>query len=169
MTKPHAMTHIDDNGRAKMVDVSDKPATQRFAAAEASVLMSAELVSLIRTDSLTKGSALATARIAGIMAAKRTDELIPLCHSIPIDHVDVSFLVKDDRVLIRAEVSTRGPTGVEMEAMTAAAVAGLTLIDMGKAVDRHLSIDALGIITKTGGRSGDHHRPSKFGPGANDG
>lgn len=149
------LTHIDGNGNARMVDVGDKPATRRTASAQAVVTMTAEALELIRTNALGKGDALAVARIAGIQAAKRTDELIPLCHGLPLSHVGVDFTFEERALAIVATASTVSQTGVEMEALTAATVAALTVYDMAKAVDRSMRIDAIHLLSKTGGRSGD--------------
>jgi cyclic pyranopterin phosphate synthase len=142
-----------------MVDVGDKPATDRVAIAEAFVRVSPELADRIRENSLSKGNLLEVARLAGIQAAKRTDELIPLCHSLPLDAVDVRATLEDGRVRLRATVRTHARTGVEMEALTAAAIAALTVIDMGKAVDRGMVVEGLRVIEKRGGRSGDGRAP----------
>lgn len=138
-----------------MVDVGEKPVTARFAAAQCSVRVSPALAEAIRANALAKGDLLGVARLAGIQAAKRTPELIPLCHMLPLDHADVRVTLDGDRVRIHAEASARARTGVEMEALTAAAVAALTVIDMGKAVDREMIVDGLRVVEKRGGRSGD--------------
>jgi cyclic pyranopterin phosphate synthase len=142
-----------------MVDVGEKPVTRRTAVAEAFVRISSELAAGIAGNTVAKGNLLDVARLAGIQAAKRTDELIPLCHSLPLDAVDVEATLHDDRVRIRATASTTARTGVEMEALTAAAVAALTVIDMGKAVDRGMVIEGLRLLEKHGGRSGDYIAP----------
>lgn len=149
------LSHLDEHGRARMVGVGDKPVTERFAAAEGFVRVSPELAAAIGSDRIAKGNLLDTARLAGIQAAKRTDELIPLCHTLPLDVVRVEAALEGDRVRIRAEVSCHGRTGVEMEALTAVSVAALTVIDMGKAIDRHMVIDGVRVVEKRGGRSGD--------------
>lgn len=151
----HELTHIDNDGNARMVDVGDKPATRRTASAQAVVTMTAEALDLIRKNALGKGDALAVARIAGIQAAKRTDELIPLCHGLPLAHVGVDFTFEERALAIVATASTVSQTGVEMEALTAATMAALTIYDMAKAVDRSMRIDEIHLISKTGGRSGD--------------
>src|SRR5256884_3602429 len=135
-----ALTHIDEHGRATMVDTSDKEVTARRAIASARVLMSAETVAAIRNHTTPKGDPLETARLAGVMAAKRTAELIPLCHPLPLTHVDVRADVKDDGVYLEAEVLTKAQTGVEMEALTAVSVAALTVYDMCKALDKSMTI-----------------------------
>src|SRR6266699_3095267 len=153
------LTHIDEKGAARMVDVADKIATVREATAECVVRMAPETVNAVR-EGTPKGDALQVARVAGIMAAKRTSELIPLCHPLPLTKVDVDFeFVKGGvRVLTRARVV--GQTGVEMEALTAAAVAGLTLIDMTKGIERGVSIESVRLLEKSGGRSGTWKRAS---------
>ena len=152
----HPLTHIDDAGRARMVDVGDKPITRRTATAEAYFVADAHVIEAVANDELPKGSVLGVARLAGVAAAKRTDELIPLCHSVPLDDADVDLEVHSDRVRIVARVACHARTGVEMEALVAASVAGLTLIDMTKALDRGGRIEGLRIIEKTGGRSGTY-------------
>lgn len=137
-----------------MVDVGEKPITPRSAAAEANIRVSPELAACIRANTLKKGDLFSTARLAGILAAKKTPELIPLCHSLPLDAVDITIELHDHTVHIRAEARTHSRTGVEMEALTAAAIAALTVIDMGKAVDKHMVIEGLRVTEKHGGRSG---------------
>ena len=156
------LTHIDEHGRATMVDTSDKEVMARRAIASARVLMSIETIAAIRNHTTPKGDPLETARLAGVMAAKRTAELIPLCHPLPLTHVDVRADVKDDGVYLEAEVSTKAQTGVEMEALTAVSVAALTVYDMCKALDKGIEIRELFLIEKTGGRSGDYHRGAKL-------
>lgn len=151
-------THLDAAGAARMVDVSDKPVTSREANASGRVLISPEVVALLRGDGVPKGDALGVARVAGIMAAKKTPELIPLCHPLAISGATVSLEVEDDAVLISATVRTTDRTGVEMEALTAVSVAALTVIDMVKAVDKGASIANVQLDVKTGGKSGDWHR-----------
>ena len=152
------LTHIDEHGHARMVDTSEKTITTRRAVASARVLMSAATVAAIRDHTTPKGDPLETARLAGIVAAKRTAELIPLCHPLPLTHVDVRAQVKDDGVHLEAEVTTRAQTGVEMEALTAAAVAALTVYDMCKALDKSMTISDVRLEVKTGGKSGDYRR-----------
>ena len=152
------LPHLSESGDARMVDVSDKPATARSAMAGARVRLSAECVAALRNQTVPKGDALAVARIAGIQAAKKTPDLIPLCHPLFISGVDVTAEVTDDGVEIRATVRTTERTGVEMEALTAVSVAGLALIDMIKAVDRAAVITDVRVLAKSGGRRGDWAR-----------
>lgn len=152
-----SLTHIDGSGAARMVDVSGKSATTRQATASCHVTMRAETLALVTTGTAKKGDVLAAARIAGIMAAKRTSDLIPLCHPLAISGVTVE-LNPDEAVpgiQITARVRTTGPTGVEMEALTAASVAALTIYDMLKAADRAMRIESLRVVQKSGGKSGD--------------
>ncbi|MBP1326148.1 cyclic pyranopterin phosphate synthase [Leucobacter exalbidus] len=149
------LTHLRQDGSAHMVDVSDKAVTKRTATAEAFFVTRADVIAQIMSGDLPKGEALGTARVAGIMAAKRTWELVPLCHPLPISKVSVDFAAEGDRVRVTASVTTKGVTGVEMEALTAASVAALTLYDMTKAVDKHASITGLRVLAKSGGKSGD--------------
>ena len=149
------LTHLDDAGAARMVDVGDKPATAREATAVGRILMSAAALALVRDASAKKGDVLAVARIAGIMAAKRTPDLIPLCHPLPLTRVAIDLAVDDDGVSVTASCATNGQTGVEMEALTAASVALLTVYDMVKAVDKHMTIEAVRVIAKSGGKSGN--------------
>jgi cyclic pyranopterin phosphate synthase len=152
------LTHIDEHGHAKMVDTSEKPITTRRAVASARVLMSAATVAAIREHTTPKGDPLETARLAGIIAAKRTAELIPLCHPLPLTHVDVRAELSDEGVHLEAEVTTRAQTGVEMEALTAVSVAALTIYDMCKALDKAMTITDIQLELKTGGKSGDYRR-----------
>lgn len=152
------LTHLDERGAARMVDVTAKAVTVRTATATGRVLISAEVVALLRGEGLPKGDALATARIAGIQGAKRTPDLIPLCHPLALHGVSVDLRVADDCVEITATVRTADRTGVEMEALTAVAVAALTVIDMVKAVDKSAEIAGVRLLTKTGGKSGDWTR-----------
>ena len=147
-------SHVDDSGAARMVDVSGKDVTVRTAAARGRVEVSRDVVQLLRGEGVPKGDVFAVARIAGIQAAKRTPDLVPLCHPLAIDAVTVDVTVSDTSVDIRAEVRSTGRTGVEMEALTAVAVAALTVVDMVKAVDRHATITGIEVIAKSGGRSG---------------
>jgi cyclic pyranopterin phosphate synthase len=149
------LTHLDDSGAAHMVDVSAKPATARIAVAEGRIAIGAEALAAIRDGSAKKGDVLATARIAGIMAAKRTADLIPLCHPIAITRVSVELTLEDTGIHVAATVATTGPTGVEMEALTACTVALLTIYDMAKALDRGMEIGGVRLVEKSGGRSGD--------------
>jgi cyclic pyranopterin phosphate synthase len=153
------LTHVDAAGSARMVDVTGKEATARTATASGTLRTTAEVVDLLRRDGLPKGDALATARIAGIMGAKRTPDIVPLCHPIALGGVTVELEPDGDRVHIRATVRTTDRTGVEMEALTAVAVAGLTLHDMVKAVDPAAVLDGVQVDRKEGGRSGTWTRP----------
>jgi cyclic pyranopterin phosphate synthase len=153
------LTHLDETGAARMVDVSEKRPTARTATATGRVLVSPRVVELLRGAGLPKGDALATARIAGIMGAKRTPDLIPLCHPLALSGVTVDLAVDDDAVRITATVRTTDRTGVEMEALTAVGVAALTVVDMVKAVDKAAVITDVRVETKTGGKSGDWRRP----------
>jgi len=148
-------THFDAAGNAAMVDVSAKPATDRTATARARVTMRPETAAMIREGTARKGDVLGVARIAGIMAAKRTAELIPLCHPLPITAVTLDVTAGEAAVEIAATVRTTGQTGVEMEALTAASVAALTVYDMCKAVDRGMRIEAVRVVHKAGGKSGE--------------
>jgi cyclic pyranopterin monophosphate synthase len=154
------LTHLDESGRARMVDVSDKAITQREATARAVVSMQPETARLIGAGQMAKGDVLAVAQVAGVMAAKRTPDLIPLCHPLPITGVDMTFDldVERARLEIHATVRVTGRTGVEMEALTAAAVAALTVYDMCKAVDRGMSIGSIELMHKIGGKSGEFVR-----------
>jgi cyclic pyranopterin phosphate synthase len=155
------LTHLDATGAANMVDVSGKEATVRIASAEGTVVMQPETLQLIRKGDAKKGDVLGTARLAGIMAAKRTHELIPLCHPLLLSKVSVSCDLDEaiPGVRVSAEVKVAGPTGVEMEALTAVSVACLTIYDMVKAVDRGMRIEAVRLRSKSGGRSGDFSAP----------
>ena len=157
MTEPR-LTHVDEQGAARMVDVSDKAVTARSATATGRVLVSTEVVGLLRGEGVPKGDALAVARLAGIMGAKQTPALIPLCHPLAISGVVVELEVADDAVEISATVRTTDRTGVEMEALTAVTVAALTVIDMVKAVDKAAVITDVRVEAKSGGRSGDWTR-----------
>jgi cyclic pyranopterin monophosphate synthase len=154
-----ALTHIDARGEARMVDVSEKPATERIAVAEGRVVMSKATLALIESGNAKKGDVLGVARIAGIMAAKRTHELIPLCHPLALSKVTVDIAAdhKLPGCVVRATVKVTGPTGVEMEALTAVSVACLTIYDMIKAAERGVRIEGLHLLEKTGGKSG-HYR-----------
>ena len=148
------LTHVDESGAARMVDVSEKDSTARTASASGRVLVSPEVVALLREQGVPKGDALGVARVAGIMAAKRTPDLVPLCHPIAVSGVTVDLEVHDDAVAISATVRTTDRTGVEMEALTAVSVAALTLVDMVKAVDKGAVITDVRVESKSGGRSG---------------
>jgi cyclic pyranopterin phosphate synthase len=156
MARVRRLTHLDRRGRARMVDVSAKVVTRREAVARGEVVMRAETLALIGAGALPKGDVLGVSRLAGIMAAKRTADLVPLCHPLPLSHVDVRLTPERarSRVLIESRVTVDARTGVEMEALTAVAVAGLTLYDMCKAVDREMTIGAIRLVRKSGGRSG---------------
>ncbi|TNE65890.1 MAG: cyclic pyranopterin monophosphate synthase MoaC [Alphaproteobacteria bacterium] len=151
------LSHIDDKGAARMVDVGQKAVTERLAVAEAYVLMQPETLKLIMADDLPKGDVLAAARLAGIMAAKKTSELIPLCHPLMLTSVKLDIEpAGDDRLRLEARVKLSGQTGVEMEALTAVSVAALTLYDMAKAVDKGMRIDGVRLLRKEGGKSGTY-------------
>ena len=152
------LTHVDARGRARMVDVSGKPVTAREASAAGRVLCSPEVIALLRGEGVPKGDALAVARIAGIQAAKRTPDLVPLAHPVAVHAVTVELEVTDGAVEITATVRTADRTGIEMEALTCVCVAGLTLVDMIKAVDRRAVITDVRVTAKSGGRSGDWTR-----------
>jgi cyclic pyranopterin phosphate synthase len=152
------LTHVDERGQARMVDVSGKPVTAREATATGLVRCSPAVVGLLRSGGVPKGDALAVARLAGIQAAKRTPDLVPLAHPVAVHGVTVELEVHDEGVAIRATVRTADRTGVEMEALTCVCVAGLALVDMVKAVDREAEITAVRVVAKSGGRSGDWSR-----------
>ncbi|HZN08583.1 MAG TPA: cyclic pyranopterin monophosphate synthase MoaC [Pyrinomonadaceae bacterium] len=154
------LSHVDDQGRIRMVDTATKEISSRRATASARVLMSPATVAALRERRTPKGDPLEAARLAGIMAAKRTSDLIPLCHPLPLTHIDVQATVEDDGVSLAAEVSTRAQTGVEMEALTAVSVAALTIYDMCKALEKGMIISEIRLETKTGGKSGDYQRGS---------
>jgi cyclic pyranopterin phosphate synthase len=148
------LTHLDDQGRARMVDVSGKDMTQRTAVASAVVTTRPDVIELIRGHAIAKGDVIATARVAGIMAAKRTSELIPLCHPLRIDAVEIDLDLRESEVRIEATVRATDRTGVEMEALTAASIAALTVYDMCKAVDRAMTVQQVRLESKAGGKSG---------------
>src|SRR5436309_12050020 len=164
-TERRRLTHVDRSGRPRMVDVSDKSSTARRAVAEALVAVSAETMSMIIDGGGPKGDVLGVAELAGVMGGKRTSELIPLCH--PLALTDLVVAVTPDRgggvLRIRAEAATTGPTGVEMEALTAASVAALTIYDMVKGIERGVEIRSIHLVSKTGGQSGEWYRPSERG------
>ncbi|MES2338658.1 MAG: cyclic pyranopterin monophosphate synthase MoaC [Pseudomonadota bacterium] len=149
------LTHLDATGAAQMVDVGGKPVTQRRAIASGRITMSADAAAAIRAGSVKKGDVLSVARIAGIMAAKRTADLIPLCHPLPLTSVAIALDLDDTGITVTATAATDAKTGVEMEALTAASVALLTIYDMAKAIDKAMVIDHVRLIEKTGGKSGD--------------
>jgi len=157
------LTHLDDDGGAHMVDIGDKPVTARRAVAEGRVRISVALAEAIRSNTLAKGNLLDVARLAGIQAAKRTDELIPLCHSLPLDAIHVEAELVDREIRLRAEARTSWKTGVEMEALTAVTVAALTVVDMGKAIDKAMTIEGVRIVEKSGGQSGDFSAEKQAG------
>ena len=146
---PHGLTHIGEDGSARMVDVSAKPEQLRLATATGKILLAQETLRLIESHGIAKGNVLATARIAGIQAAKRTSELIPLCHTLLLQHADIAFDVESDGIGIRCEVRTIGRTGAEMEALTGVSVAALTIYDMCKAVDKVMRIGEIVLLSKT--------------------
>ena len=153
-----SLSHFDAAGRAIMVDVSEKPETSRTATARVQVAMQAATLAIVASGTAAKGDVLGTARLAGIMAAKRTADLIPLCHPLPITAVTLELSVGDGAVDIIATVRTTGRTGVEMEALTAASIAALTVYDMCKAADRGMRIEGLRVVHKAGGKSGEFHQ-----------
>jgi len=155
---PDDLTHLDERGRARMVDVGDKDVTAREAVASARVRMQPDTMRALIAGDTKKGDVLATARIAGIQAAKRTPELIPLCHHVALSSVTVTFEPSDDLLSIEATARAKDKTGVEMEALTAASVAALTIYDMLKAVDRAMTIEAIQLESKSGGARGDYRR-----------
>ena len=163
MQNQNDFTHFNEQGRAKMVDVGEKPPTRRTAVAGARVLVSPETFALIRSGGMKKGDVLTVAQIAGVMGAKRTPELIPMCHPVLVDGIDLDLSLDERRcsVEIRASVSCDGRTGVEMEALTAASVAALTVYDMCKAVQKDMVITDIRLIHKTGGVHGDFHREAE--------
>ncbi|OGC91660.1 MAG: molybdenum cofactor biosynthesis protein C [candidate division Zixibacteria bacterium RBG_16_53_22] len=154
------LTHINDRGKARMVDISGKRDSKRTAIAEGRVVISPELLHQLKDNTLAKGDALAVARVAGIQAAKRTADLIPLCHPLPLSSVEVDLRLEDEppAVVIISKVSTTYKTGVEMEALTVASVAALTIYDMGKAVDKGMTIENIRLLEKRGGKSGHWKR-----------
>lgn len=152
MTK---LTHLDETGAARMVDIGDKPVTARAAKAEGSISMSPEALAAIRNGTAKKGDVLTVARVAGIMAAKKTSDLIPLCHPVALTSVTVDFELDVDTISATATARTTGATGVEMEALTAVSAALLTIYDMTKAIDRGMTINGIRLLAKSGGRSGD--------------
>ena len=160
------LTHLDKDGRASMVDVGHKDTTTREAVAEGSVYMAPATLAAIRDGAVPKGDVLSSARIAGIMAAKRTPDLIPLCHPLPLTKIAVDFQIDEEngRVTITATVRCRGRTGVEMEALTAVSVAALTIYDMAKALEKTMTIGNVQLLHKSGGRSGDWQRSASASP-----
>ena len=152
------LTHFNEQGRARMVDVSEKAVTYRTARAAGRVWMNPETLEKVRQGGMAKGDVLAVAQVAGIMAAKRTWELIPMCHPLPLTSIDITFAFQSDALDIRAQVKCSGETGVEMEALTAVSAAALTVYDMCKAVQRDMVIDQIRLLEKTGGKSGVFRR-----------
>ena len=152
------LTHVDERGRVKMVDVGAKPATAREAVARGSITMSAAALKLIRSGEVAKGDPLQAAKLAGILAAKQTSSLIPLCHPLPLSHVGIDLTASKHGYVIEARVRTTAQTGVEMEALTAVSVAALTIYDMIKAVDKDMVIGEIRLVEKTGGKSGHYVR-----------
>lgn len=158
-----SLSHLDSRGRARMVDVGGKPITDRLAIAEGQVRMQPETLELIRDNALEKGDALAVARVAGIQAAKRTAELIPFCHSLPLDHLAIDFEFDDGLpgIRIRSTARSTGKTGVEMEALTAVSVAALTIYDMAKSAEKSMRIENVRLVKKSGGKSGEYNERDK--------
>ncbi|MGB2783230.1 MAG: cyclic pyranopterin monophosphate synthase MoaC [Atribacterota bacterium] len=163
--KEKELTHFNREGRAHMVDVGNKEDTQRVAIAEGAILMQPETLSMIKDNKIAKGDVLGVAQVAGIMAAKKTSEIIPMCHPLMLTGVDVNFLINENenKIIIQSKVKTVGKTGVEMEALTAVAAAGLTIYDMCKAVDRGMAIESIYLLEKSGGKSGHFLRSIKKG------
>jgi cyclic pyranopterin phosphate synthase len=155
------LTHVDDTGKAVMVDVSSKDITRRVARASGKVLMNSDTIATVREHRTPKGDPLETARLAGITAAKRTWELIPLCHPLLLEHVDVTAQLVDDGVILESSVVMTGKTGAEMEALTAVSVAALTIYDMCKAIDKSMTIEGVRLEAKSGGKSGSYVRKSE--------
>jgi cyclic pyranopterin phosphate synthase len=153
------LTHIDESGSAHMVDIGTKPATERVAIASGTISMSAEALHAIKVGNAPKGDVLGTARIAGIMAAKKTGETIPLCHPLALDAVNIDFTFLDNSIAVRATASLTGKTGVEMESMVAVSVALLTIYDMAKALDKSMVIGSIHLVEKRGGKSGHWKAP----------
>jgi cyclic pyranopterin phosphate synthase len=153
-----SLTHIDEQGHARMVDVSAKPITSRTAVASGFVKMSAQTIEAIRTKTAPKGDPLEPARLAGIMAAKRTAEIIPLCHVLPLSHVDIELVLTTDGIAIKSAVTAEAKTGVEMEALVAVSATALTIYDMCKAIDKGMVITEVRLELKTGGKSGTYER-----------
>jgi cyclic pyranopterin phosphate synthase len=160
------LTHLDAKGRARMVDVSEKPVTRRVSIARGAVRMQPDTLARISAGTLPKGDVLATARLAGIQAAKRTDEWIPLCHSLPLDSIEIDLLPDPEgsQIRIEARVAVHARTGVEMEALVAVTAAGLTIYDMCKAIDRGMRLEDVRLVRKSGGQSGDWTRPEEDSP-----
>lgn len=158
MATGNKLTHLDADGRARMVDVGDKPVSQRTARAEAKLLATLETLDIVRSGTAKKGDVITVSEIAGVMGAKKTADLIPLCHPLPLSKINVKIEIEETCLRVTTETRTQGQTGVEMEALTAASVAALTLYDMLKAVDKSMTIEGLRLLEKTGGVSGDFKR-----------
>ena len=150
------LSHLDENGRLRMVDISSKQVTKRIARAEGTLVAGKDVLDAVRQKRTPKGNVLEVARVAGILAAKRTADLIPLCHSLPLDHVQVDFEVGEESIRIEAQAVTTSATGVEMEALTAASIAGLTLYDMLKALSKSMKLTDVRLLSKSGGKSGEY-------------
>ncbi len=163
------LSHVDPLGRARMVDVAPKEPTHRRAIARCKVFMQPDTTAMVASNAVSKGDVLGVARVAGIQAAKRTPDLLPLCHQLTVGSVYVNFTLGDDHVEVESQVETVDRTGVEMEALTACAVAALTIYDMCKSTDRSMVVSELALWEKTGGRLGTWRRPSLNGPGGNEG
>ncbi len=163
--KNDEFTHLDEGGNVRMVDVGHKELTERMASAAGCVTMSAKVVELLRAGDIAKGNVLSVAKTAGIMAAKRTAELIPLCHPLILDHIDLEFELLENQVAIVSRVKMNGRTGAEMEALTAVSVAALTIYDMCKAVDKSMTIEGIQLLKKTGGKNGTFVRAKGEGRG----
>lgn len=163
--KEKELTHFNREGRACMVDVGNKEDTQRVAIAEGTVLMQPETLSMIKDNKIAKGDVLGVAQVAGIMAAKKTSQIIPMCHPLVLSGVEINFTINENenKIIIQSKVKTVGKTGVEMEALTAVAAAGLTIYDMCKAVDRGMTIESIYLLEKSGGKSGHFLRNIKKG------
>lgn len=158
MATGNKLTHLDADGRARMVDVGDKPVSHRTARAEAKLLATPETLDIVRSGTAKKGDVITVSEIAGVMGAKKTADLIPLCHPLPLSKINVKIEIEETCLRVTTETRTQGQTGVEMEALTAASVAALTLYDMLKAVDKSMTIEGLRLLEKTGGVSGDFKR-----------
>ena len=163
--KEKELSHFNKNGRAHMVDVGNKEDTQRVAIAEGTVLMQPETLNMIKDNKIAKGDVLGVAQVAGIMAAKKTSQIIPMCHPLMLTGVEINFTINENenKIIIQSKVKTVGKTGVEMEALTAVAAAGLTIYDMCKAVDRGMTIESIYLLEKSGGKSGHFLRSIKKG------
>lgn len=158
-----ALTHFNEDGRARMVDVTDKGITDRVAVAEGEILLGEAIVEVIKRGGIKKGDVLSVAQVAGIMGAKKTHDIIPMCHPIFINGADIKFEILDDKILIRATVKTQGKTGVEMEALTAVAITALTIYDMVKAMGKDMVIGNIRLVSKSGGKSGDYFSKRESG------